>query len=147
LTPLLARPNARLATSANITPCLAAADVMITDHSSAGFEYLLLDRPLVRIEVPELIRQANVHADYVRLLAEASHNVTSADAAAAMLDAVLASPDALSATRRAVAADLFYRPGTASARCALALYDLLQLAPPAATTAAAREATTWLQSA
>ena len=28
---------------------LAAADVMITDHSSAGFEYLLVDRPLIRI--------------------------------------------------------------------------------------------------
>jgi len=147
LTPLLTAPSAVLATSANITPCLAAADVMITDHSSAGFEYLLLDRPLVRIDMPDLIRQANVHAAYVQLLAEASHNVTTAAAAAAAVDTALATPDALSASRRRVAADLFYRPGTASARCALALYDLLQLAPPAAIAAAARETTPCLQSA
>ena len=48
---------------------------MITDHSSAGFEYLLLDRPLVRIHVPELIEKANVHADYVRLLAEVARAI------------------------------------------------------------------------
>ena len=30
---------------------------MITDHSSAGFEFLLRDRPLVRIRRPELLRR------------------------------------------------------------------------------------------
>ena len=45
--------RARSRDAANISPCLAAADVMITDHSSAGFEYLLLDRPLVRIHMPD----------------------------------------------------------------------------------------------
>src|SRR5436190_2197263 len=53
LAPALQGAHARLASGANICPCLAAADVMITDHSSAGFEYLLLDRPLVRVHVPE----------------------------------------------------------------------------------------------
>ena len=38
---------------------------MITDHSSAGFEYLLPDRPLVRIHVPALIGWRNIHPDYV----------------------------------------------------------------------------------
>jgi hypothetical protein len=147
LSALLDRPATKLATNANITPCLAAADVMITDHSSAGFEYLLLDRPLVRIDIPELIRQANVHPDYARLLADASHNVTTAAEAAGAVDEALAQPDALSVTRRHVAADLFFRPGTAAARCALALYDLLQLQPAAALVAASRETTPWLQSA
>ena len=45
---------------------------MITDHSSAGFEYLLLDRPIVRIHVPALIALANIHPDYVMLLESAS---------------------------------------------------------------------------
>jgi len=147
LTSLLDRPAATLARSANITPCLAAADVMITDHSSAGFEYLLLDRPLVRIDVPELIRHANVHQDYVRLLADAADSVETASEAATAVDRALAAPDALSVTRRYIANDLFYRPGTAAARCALALYDVLQVAPPAAIVAAAREVTPWLQSA
>lgn len=127
LEPLLAGPNARLAPGANIAPCLVAADVMISDHSSAAFEYLLLDRPLVRIELPELIAQANVHPDYVQLLAEASHNVTDAAQAADAVAQALADPAPLSPARRRVAADLFYRPGTASARSAAALYEAIDL--------------------
>ena len=49
--PPVAEGSAVLASEADICPYLAAADVMVTDHSSAGFEYLLLDRPLVRIHV------------------------------------------------------------------------------------------------
>jgi hypothetical protein len=131
LRPLLDRANARLAEGANVAPCLVAADVMISDHSSAAFEYLLLDRPLVRIELPELIRQANIHADYVRLMAEASDNVTDGAGAAEAVERGLAEPGLRSATRRAVAADLFYRPGTASLRCAEALYEVVGLASPA----------------
>jgi hypothetical protein len=147
LAPLLDRPTARLAREPNITPCLAAADVMITDHSSAGFEYLLLDRPLVRIEVPELIRQANIHEDYVQLLAAAAYNVTTVGDAVAAVDRALSDPGTLSLARRQVAADLFYRPGTATARCALNLYDVLQLQAPADLLAAGRDMTPWLQSA
>jgi len=58
LRPHLAAGSAVLATAADICPCLVASDVMVTDHSSAGFEYLLRDRPLVRIHVPELIAAA-----------------------------------------------------------------------------------------
>jgi hypothetical protein len=129
LQPMLGGPHALLATSANITPCLSAADVMITDHSSAGFEYLLLDRPLVRIELPDLIRQANVHPEYVQLLADCADNVTTAAGAAAAVERALNDPRALAMTRQRVANDLFYRPGTASTRCATALYDLLELTP------------------
>lgn len=127
LAPLLAGAHGHFATSANITTYLAAADVMISDHSSAAFEYLLLDRPLVRIEVPALLEQANIHADYVQLLADASANVTTADAAAAAVADAIRDPSELSPTRRRVAADLFYRPGTAAARCAAELYDVLRL--------------------
>jgi hypothetical protein len=140
LAPLLSGPTAMLATTANITPCLVAADVMITDHSSAGFEYLLLDRPLVRIELPELLKLANVHPDHASLLGECAENATTADSAAAAVARALEAPAARSGTRRRVAADLFYRPGTASARCAAALYELLELTPHPALAPAAVEA-------
>jgi hypothetical protein len=97
--------------------------------------------------VPELIAGANIHADYVQLLADASHNVTdslTADATIAAVERALAAPSALSAARRRVADDLFYRPGTATARCAAALYELLELEPSAAV---ATEAEACLQSA
>jgi hypothetical protein len=122
-----------LAESADICPFLVAADVMITDHSSAGFEYLLCDRPLVRIRVPELLEVARVHPDYVQLLSEVSESTTGVDDTIEAVDRALADPALRSATRRAVAGDLFYKPGTATARCAAALYEAIELAQPAGT--------------
>jgi CDP-glycerol glycerophosphotransferase (TagB/SpsB family) len=119
--------RAMLAPGADICPLLIAADVMVTDHSSAGFEYLLVDRPIVRIHLPELIELANVHRDYVSLLAEVSDSVAQADEAVAAVERALADPAHRSATRRTVAADLFHAPGTATARCAAALYEALDL--------------------
>jgi hypothetical protein len=147
LHPVLDRPDARLVDTANITPCLAAADVMVTDHSSAGFEYLLLDRPIVRIHLPHLLETANVHPDYARLLAECAESVLSAEDAVTAVERALADGGVLSATRCRVAADLFHRPGTATARCAAALYDVLHLAPPASITAQLQEPQPCLQSA
>jgi hypothetical protein len=118
-----------LADGTDICPYLAAADVLITDHSSAGFEYLLLDRPIVRIHVPELIAGTNVHLDYVRLLAHVSENAFDVESTIAGLDRALANPAARSAERRAAAADLFHEPGSATARCAAALYEVLRLEP------------------
>jgi len=123
----LAAGRAILAPGADICPCLMAADVMVTDHSSAGFEYLLVDRPIVRIHLPELIELANIHRDYVSLLAEVSDSVGPADQAAAAVERSLADPADRSAARREVAADLFHDPGAATARCAAALYEAIDL--------------------
>jgi hypothetical protein len=144
LAPMLRPPRAVLALHANIAPCLVAADVMVTDHSSCGFEYLLLDRPLVRIEVPELLTGANIHADYVALLAGAALNTRDAAGATAAVARALSSPAERSGERRAVATELFHKPGTATARCAAALYDVVKLAPHSSI---AHEAQPCLQSA
>src|SRR6185369_10895442 len=50
LEPILRGGGGWLADTSDACPYLAAADLMITDHSSLGFEYLLLDRPLIRID-------------------------------------------------------------------------------------------------
>jgi hypothetical protein len=148
LSPLLQLPHAVLATHANVTPCLAAADVMITDHSSVGFEYLLLDRPLIRIDIPELIRTANIHPDYVQLMADAARSVTESVAAVAAVERALADPAEGSSTRRSVAADLFYRAGTATQRCAAALYEVVGLsAHPALRADTVQDAPAWSRSA
>jgi hypothetical protein len=129
LTPVLAGRRGALATGHDISPYLAAADLMVTDHSSAGFEYLLLDRPLVRIDRPTLIRNANIHEDYVTLLASVSESVEDVEGAVRAIARGLAAPDTLSDTRRAVAADLFYRPGSATGRAVRALYEIIDLDP------------------
>jgi hypothetical protein len=129
LVPHLEKGSAILAPGADICPYLVAADVMVTDHSSAGFEYLLRDRPIVRIHVPELIECANIHEDYVRLLAGVSESTSDVEDTIAAVERALAHPAALSSTRRAIAADLFHEPGTATARCTAALYEAVGLEP------------------
>ncbi len=133
LEPILRPGRLVLAPGHDISPCLAASDVMITDHSSAGFEFLLCDRPIVRIHRPQLIELANIHRDYVELLASVADSVDTVGEAADAVERALADPAARSADRRAVAADLFYRPGGATARSIAALYEVLELAPAGAT--------------
>lgn len=135
LTPILDGRRGVLAPGHDITPYLVAADLMITDHSSAGFEYLLRDRPIVRIHRPALIRDANIHADYVQLLVSVSDSVNDVDEAVRAVERGLAHPDRLAGSRRAVAADLFYRPGGATARAIRNLYEAIDLDPSAAAVA------------
>lgn len=130
LDPLLRANGGHFARGADSCPYLAAADVMITDHSSVGFEYLLLDRPLVRIEVPKLLQEANVNPEYVKLLAEASSTVTTAEEAIRAVTESLADPHQRSASRRAVAAELFHSPGNATSLAIKELYDLMDLESP-----------------
>ncbi|MDQ3486741.1 MAG: CDP-glycerol glycerophosphotransferase family protein [Acidobacteriota bacterium] len=127
LQPLLPEGRALIAPHSDISPYLVAADVMVTDHSSAGFEFLLRDRPIVRIHCPELLRTANVHPAYAHLLASVSQTV---ETPAAVLDAVdrgLQRPFERADDRRRVAEDLFHLPGSATARAAAALYEILDL--------------------
>jgi hypothetical protein len=129
LAPVLQPGRSVLAPAHDISPYLVAADLMVTDHSSAGFEYLLRDRPLVRIHRPELIREANIHTDYVQLLAAASTSTTGVDDTVSAVERGLAAPLENSGTRRAVAQDLFHCPGSATRRSVEALYETIELEP------------------
>jgi hypothetical protein len=129
LQPLLDPGRVVLAPGHDISPCLVASDVMVTDHSSAGFEYLLCDRPIVRIHRPQLIDLANIHRDYVTLLASVAESVDTAEQAVRAVEGGLADPAARSTDRRTVASDLFYRPGGATARSVRALYEVIDLEP------------------
>jgi CDP-glycerol glycerophosphotransferase (TagB/SpsB family) len=129
LTPILQQHGGHLAARGTITPYLVAADVMISDHSSAGFEYLLLDRPLIRIEMPELIARTNIHPDYVDLLVKASTTVRNPQETVRATELAYSHPAQLSVERRAVAGDLFYKPGTATTRAVTELYKVIELSP------------------
>jgi hypothetical protein len=131
LRPILERHGGVLVHDSDASRWLVAADVLVTDHSSVGFEYLLLDRPLVRIEMPELLRRTSIPPEYVALMAQAA---TTAHDAASTLEAVergIADPRAGSRERRAVAEDLFHAPGTATARALGEMYAVLELEAPA----------------
>jgi CDP-glycerol glycerophosphotransferase (TagB/SpsB family) len=129
LRPKLERGGGHLISSGDASPWLVAADVLITDHSSIGFEYLLLDRPLVRIAVPELISGTNIATEYVELIASASRSVKTAAEVVSAVDRDVSDPAELSGARRALAAELFHEPGSATERAVQELYALIELAP------------------
>jgi hypothetical protein len=127
---LEAEGRLRLSRDPDSTIALAAADALVTDHSSVGFEFLLLDRPLVVLDQPELLEAARVSPDHVRWLREAGRVARGVHEAVGLVGAGLADPRDRSAARRRVARRLFYRPGTATDRAVEAVYRLLELAPP-----------------
>jgi hypothetical protein len=127
---LLRPPHAMLVREANAAPWLVAADVLISDHSSIAFEYLLLNRPVVRIEMPALISRAGIPEEYVSLMASASITARTADQVLTSVERAFADPGEGSQTRSEVAADLFYRPGGATARAVRELYQVMELAAP-----------------
>ena len=131
LGPILRAGGGWLADDSDACRYLAAADVLITDHSSVGFEYLLLDRPLIRIAIPELIAKTDINPDYVGLLQEASTTVNNVQEALAAVERCFTDPTALSKSRRAVGEELFYNPGTATSRAVRELYEVIELDPPA----------------
>ncbi len=130
--------GAHLASGTDAAPYLVAADLLVTDHSSVGFEFMLLNRPIVVVDCPDLVAHAQVNREKVSLLRSAATIAdTPASVATAVRDA-LAHPSDFSDRRRRIAADLFYRPGGAADRAAQAIYDVLALpatvpvaAPPA----------------
>jgi len=130
LEPILRAGGGWLADGSDACPYLAAADILITDHSSVGFEYLLLDRPLIRISIPELIAKTDINPDYVDLLKEASVTVRDVGEAVAAVENCLSQPALLSKSRRTVAEELFYKPGTATERAVRELYEVMELDPP-----------------
>jgi CDP-glycerol glycerophosphotransferase len=101
---------------ADASPLLAAADVLVTDHSSIGFEYLVLDRPVVVFDAPDLARAARINPEKIALLRSAATVARTAQETARAAACGLADPGALSAVRRRIARDMFFKPGTATAR-------------------------------
>jgi CDP-Glycerol:Poly(glycerophosphate) glycerophosphotransferase len=122
------RDRIRFVESSDASPLLAAADLMVTDHSSVGFEYLVLDRPLIVFDAPELPGAARINPEKVALLRSAATVVRTPREAADAASRSMAQPAHLSATRRYVARELFFDPGRATERSLRLIRDLLHRA-------------------
>jgi glycosyltransferase involved in cell wall biosynthesis len=125
------RHGAHLVQDADASPYLHAADLLVTDHSSVGFEFLLLDRPVVVIDSPDLVRHARVNPEKVRQLHSAATVVREGTDVGRAVLASLSAPADHHTERLAIADELFYCPGTATLRAVQCLYELLQLPMPA----------------
>lgn len=115
---------------ADIAPLMAVSDALVTDHSTVGFEYCLLDRPIVVFDVPDLARVAKINPVQIERLRSVSRVVHSAAGVGAAVGDELAASHRLSADRTALAARMFHQPGSATIRATRILYDLLQLEMP-----------------
>jgi hypothetical protein len=126
------------------SPYLAAADALVTDHSSVGFEYLVLDRPLLIFDAPDLPAAARINAEKVVLLRSAGTVVATAEALVSATAAELTRPSRLSDARGRVAREMFFEPGSATGRAVDVIHQLLGIASPVADTTPAdgRPATT-----
>lgn len=118
-----------LANSGDSTPYVLASDAMVTDHSSIGFEFCVLNRPLIVYDAPRLAAHARINPDRIALLRSAATVVDSVAELSTAVRAAADTPWAREADRRRVANEIFYRPGTATARALHVVYDLLGLAP------------------
>lgn len=109
--------HVRLVREPDVIRTLPIADLLITDASSVANEYALLDRPIVFVDVPELLeltRRKGARLDLDtwgrkggRVAADVAETVSAVEEG-------LAEPGRQSDVRRAIAADLFYNPGRAT---------------------------------
>ncbi len=115
--------------AADSSPFLAASDVLVTDHSSVGFEFCLLDRPIVVVDTPDLARAAGINPERIAQLRRAARVISHVEEAGAVALAEIHNPEHLSRARAEAARDAFHDPGGATARAMAAVYELLELAP------------------
>lgn len=130
LAPLLDE-HTRLVTDFDIVPALYAADLLITDASSVSNEYSLLDRPMVFLDVPQLLatmQRKGVALDLDTWGRKGGPVVRWPDEAVDAVASELAAPGRHGTVRRAMAQDLFYNPGRATDAAVEWTLDRLALA-------------------
>ena len=121
------RERYAFAAGAHAGPYLAAADLLITDHSTIGFEFALLDRPIVVFDAPDLLDHARIEPGKWRLLRAMADVVPSAGDLPAAVAAAIAEPGRHTAARREATAALFAFAGKSTGRALDVVYGLLEL--------------------
>jgi hypothetical protein len=135
-----------LADSGDSTPYVLASDLLVTDHSSIGFEFYVLDRPVIVFDTPGLLRAARINPDKAALLQSAAAVVSRVEDLPAAAAAELREPSRLANERARAAREVFYQPGTATDRALALVYEMLELTPQPAASAArdsASRTTAW----
>ena len=122
----------RVARTPDVVECLLVADLLISDASSVANEFAHLDRPMIFLDVPELIEVARTRPESALDLEtwgrRAGDVVAGPDAVVRAVDEALAKPERHSDIRRAMATDLFYNPGRATGAAVSWLVEEFELA-------------------
>jgi CDP-glycerol glycerophosphotransferase (TagB/SpsB family) len=113
----LTSAHTRIVRDFDVIPLLYAADLLLSDASSVSNEYSLLDRPMVFLDVPRLLDKAmskNPSLDLATWGRRAGIIAKKPEEVASAVAASLGDMQQHSDLRRAMAADLFYNPGSAA---------------------------------
>jgi hypothetical protein len=121
------RPRYAFATGAHAGPYLASADLMITDHSTIGFEFALLDRPIVVFDVPDLLTEARIEPGKWAALRGMADLARTPDELPAVITRALADPARHATARRTTSQALFAHAGRSTERALDVVYELLGL--------------------
>jgi hypothetical protein len=110
--------HCRVVRGPDVIPLLYLADLLISDASSVSSEFCLVDRPIIFLDVPELIENAgraehsmldlNTWGRKTGLVVDRPENIQTAVALS------LRHPHERASIRQAAATDLFYNPGKAT---------------------------------
>ena len=123
------RPRYAFATGGHAGPYLAASDLMITDHSTIGFEFALLDRPLIVFDAPDLLEHARINPAKWEQLRGMADVVARVEDLPGALARAFAEPARHAAARRDATRELFAHAGRATERALAVVYELLDLEP------------------
>ena len=104
-----------------------AADLLITDHSTVGFEFALLDRPIVVFDAPDLLHFARINPEKWHLLRGMADIARRVEELPDVVSNALASPGRHAAKRRATSQALFAHAGHATDRALHVVYELLEM--------------------
>ena len=121
--------HTKLVRDFDVVPYLFVADLLVTDASSVSSEYSLLDRPIVFLDVPDMIAAIRVKGRAIDLDTwgrKGGVTVRWPDEAVEAVRWSLAHPREGSNVRRAMARDLFYNPGRATDAAVAWIRDRLQ---------------------
>jgi CDP-glycerol glycerophosphotransferase (TagB/SpsB family) len=121
--------NLRVIRDYNVVPYLFASDLLITDGSSVGNEFTLLNRPIIFLEAPQLVEKYKATIDLETWGTKTGRLVKSPGELLEAVEWSLAHPQEQSEIRRAAAADIFFKPGTATDRAVEQIYAALELYP------------------
>ena len=126
----LENEHVRLVRGPDVIPSLFVADLLISDASSVVNEYALLDRPIVFLDVPELLEAAGGEGSALDLDTWGRRGGEIAGdprAAIAAVAGALRDPGRRSDVRAGIVEDLFYNPGTATDAAMDWLHEELEL--------------------
>lgn len=125
----LMRPNVRHIRDYDICPYLYVSDMLISDASSVSNEFLLLDRPIIFVDVPRKWEKIKHRLDLDTWGRKVGTTVSTIPELKKALGDAIEHPERQSEIRRQAARDIFYEPGGATTRAVEKIYQLLELEP------------------